>query len=326
MQVFLDTQILLNYLKGNADEKAFPILNNLLKDKKIVSFVTTQVIDEYFRNIAKVKNEKMKNIEVPYSINCNSLKTFNQEVKRVRKSVEKRIENIKKEKNYFKIREENIKYFFENSEILKDDPEILKKAEIRYLKGNPPRKQTEKNNSYGDAINWELLLKNSNKKDKLFIVSLDSDYSEELYGKIGINSFLHKEWRGISRRKIKLFTTLSEFINDFTGKKVIKQETIDTEKESIKEEEILQTSQDELLIHRNQKLKQLRDYVKGAVSMLSPREQKIIEMRFGLIDGVPHTLNEVGQEFDVSRQRIRQIETRALAKIRNFKVHNLNDF
>ncbi len=49
---------------------------------------------------------------------------------------------------------------------------------------------------------------------------------------------------------------------------------------------------------------------------LSPREQKILEMRFGLKDGVTHTLEEVGQEFGVTRERIRQIEAKALERMR----------
>ncbi|NBS41402.1 sigma-70 family RNA polymerase sigma factor [bacterium] len=59
----------------------------------------------------------------------------------------------------------------------------------------------------------------------------------------------------------------------------------------------------------------LRDYVNNAMKDLSPREQKILEMRFGLMDGVSHTLEEVGKEFDVTRERIRQIEAKALEKI-----------
>jgi len=70
---------------------------------------------------------------------------------------------------------------------------------------------------------------------------------------------------------------------------------------------------------RKQSLKILRDYVKNIVSKLSPREQKILEMRFGLIDGIAHTLEEVGQEFEVTRESIRRIESKALEKIRQFE-------
>ncbi|MFA6160682.1 MAG: sigma-70 family RNA polymerase sigma factor [Patescibacteria group bacterium] len=62
-------------------------------------------------------------------------------------------------------------------------------------------------------------------------------------------------------------------------------------------------------------LQLLKDYVKEIIKDLSPREQKILEMRFGLVDGVSHTLEEVGKEFDVTRERIRQIESKALEKI-----------
>src|SRR3989338_1138538 len=64
----------------------------------------------------------------------------------------------------------------------------------------------------------------------------------------------------------------------------------------------------------------LRDYIKEAIKDLSPREQKILEMRFGLADGVTHTLEEVGREFDVTRERIRQIEAKSLEKIQAMDI------
>ncbi len=74
-------------------------------------------------------------------------------------------------------------------------------------------------------------------------------------------------------------------------------------------------------------LQLLRDYVRGIIVNLSPREQKILEMRFGLVDGVAHTLEEVGQEFEVTRERIRQIEAKALEKIRKLKgLEKLKDY
>ncbi len=74
-------------------------------------------------------------------------------------------------------------------------------------------------------------------------------------------------------------------------------------------------------------LQLLRDYVKEIIALLSPREQKILEMRFGLVDGVAHTLEEVGQEFEVTRERIRQIEAKALEKIRKVKgLNKLEDY
>lgn len=63
----------------------------------------------------------------------------------------------------------------------------------------------------------------------------------------------------------------------------------------------------------------LKEQVQDILSTLSDREQKIIKMRFGLENGKSHTLEEVGQEFAVTRERIRQIEAKALAKLRKHK-------
>jgi len=62
-------------------------------------------------------------------------------------------------------------------------------------------------------------------------------------------------------------------------------------------------------------LQLLRDYVADIIKDLNPREQKILKLRFGIDDGVYHTLEEVGKEFDVTRERIRQIEAKAIEKI-----------
>lgn len=63
----------------------------------------------------------------------------------------------------------------------------------------------------------------------------------------------------------------------------------------------------------------LKEQVQSVLGTLSEREQKIIKMRFGLENGKSHTLEEVGQEFAVTRERIRQIEAKALAKLRKHK-------
>ena len=63
----------------------------------------------------------------------------------------------------------------------------------------------------------------------------------------------------------------------------------------------------------------LKEQVNDVLSSLSDREQKIVRMRFGLDNGKSHTLEEVGQEFAVTRERIRHIEAKALAKLRKHK-------
>lgn len=71
----------------------------------------------------------------------------------------------------------------------------------------------------------------------------------------------------------------------------------------------------------------LADQVKDILEDLSEKERKILQMRHGLADGVMHTLEEVGKEFGVTRERIRQIEAKALEKIRQHeKVNRLRSY
>ncbi|OHA78928.1 MAG: hypothetical protein A3B07_03805 [Candidatus Yonathbacteria bacterium RIFCSPLOWO2_01_FULL_43_27] len=71
----------------------------------------------------------------------------------------------------------------------------------------------------------------------------------------------------------------------------------------------------------------LSDQVKEIMSDLSEKERKILEMRHGLVDGVIHTLEEVGREFAVTRERIRQIEAKAIEKIRaHEKIDKLRNY
>ncbi len=61
----------------------------------------------------------------------------------------------------------------------------------------------------------------------------------------------------------------------------------------------------------------LKEQISGVLDTLTPREQKVLRLRFGLEDGRGHTLEEVGKEFKVTRERIRQIEAKALRKLRH---------
>ncbi len=71
----------------------------------------------------------------------------------------------------------------------------------------------------------------------------------------------------------------------------------------------------------------LREQLEDVLATLTPREEEVLRMRFGLRDGKPHTLEEVGKEFDVTRERIRQIESKALRKLRHpSRSKKLRDF
>ena len=71
----------------------------------------------------------------------------------------------------------------------------------------------------------------------------------------------------------------------------------------------------------------LREQVAGVLDQLDPREAQVIRLRFGIGDGCPRTLEEVGAVFNVTRERIRQIEAKALRKLRHpIRSHRLRGF
>ena len=71
----------------------------------------------------------------------------------------------------------------------------------------------------------------------------------------------------------------------------------------------------------------LKEEIKAVLETLQPREQQVLELRFGLIDGTCYTLEEVGKRFNVTRERIRQIEAKALRKLRHpSRAKKLKDF
>jgi len=67
-------------------------------------------------------------------------------------------------------------------------------------------------------------------------------------------------------------------------------------------------------------LEKIKVYIRELILKLSPREQKVINMRFGLIDDNKRTLEYIGEELNITRERVRQIEVKALNKIKKMKL------
>jgi len=123
---------------------------------------------------------------------------------------------------------------------------------------------------------------------------------EEIAAEMGISVDKVRQVEKISQKTISLETPVGKDDGDSTLLEFIKDDKI-APPSSRAAKTILREQLEEILID------------------LTPREQKILSMRFGLKDGINHTLEEVGQVFGVTRERIRQIEAKALEKIRQHK-------
>jgi len=121
--------------------------------------------------------------------------------------------------------------------------------------------------------------------------------SEEISKKMDLPIFKVRKIIKIAQEPISLETPIGEeedsHLGDFIEDKVL-------------------PSPPETVIHIN-----LREQIEGALKTLTEREAKVLKMRFGLGDGNEHTLEEVGQQFKVTRERIRQIEAKALRKLKH---------
>jgi RNA polymerase primary sigma factor len=100
---------------------------------------------------------------------------------------------------------------------------------------------------------------------------------------------------------------------------------IGDDKEATLEQFVADTNQPSLYDKVSREL--LKDALNKVLETLSPREKKVLMMRFGLEDGKPKTLEEVGKEFKVTRERIRQIEAKAIRKLKHpTRARKLKDF
>ena len=124
-------------------------------------------------------------------------------------------------------------------------------------------------------------------------------------------------------QKVELLVKCSQEVNsidcnvyDDAGKPVSNNEV------QVKDRLVSETAQPSSLNERNS----VRSELRRAMDSLSEREAQIVEMRFGLADGNQMTLEEIGKQFNVTRERIRQIEARALSKMRNpVKVEEIRE-
>ena len=131
--------------------------------------------------------------------------------------------------------------------------------------------------------------------------------NEEIAKEMGLDVEKVREVRKISQEPVSLEAPIGEEDDSHLG------DFIEDEKALAPDEAANQTM--------------LKEQLEEILSTLSDREKRVIELRFGLVDGVPKTLEDVGKEFDVTRERIRQIEAKAIRKLkRPGKGDKIKDF
>lgn len=130
---------------------------------------------------------------------------------------------------------------------------------------------------------------------------------EELADKMGISVDKVREVMKISQDPVSLDTPIGEEDDSHLGDFIKDERSMSPEEYATNEI--------------------LKEEIKNVLMTLQEREQEVLELRFGLVDGTSHTLEEVGKKFNVTRERIRQIEAKALRKLRHpSRAKKLKDF
>ncbi len=130
---------------------------------------------------------------------------------------------------------------------------------------------------------------------------------DELSAKMGLSVEKIREVIKISQEPVSLETPIGEEEDSHLGDFLKDESTLSPEEYAENE--------------------MLKEEIMEVLMSLQPREQEVLELRFGLIDGTCHTLEEVGKRFSVTRERIRQIEAKALRKLRHpSRAKKLKDF
>lgn len=145
---------------------------------------------------------------------------------------------------------------------------------------------------------FEKIIKLLNVKNKNMYLSYDEIY----------NQYFALE---MDKGKFNEILYIATCILDFVSLNELVGEEMDTERIELIEDDKMPSIEEQV------EKKFMKKDIESILKTLKPREEKVIRLRFGLDDGIPRTLEEVGREFKVTRERIRQIEAKALKRLRH---------
>lgn len=275
--LYLDTNVYLSfYHLSNEDLDELKKLSVLTKSKKITLYLPEQTKNEFYRNrdskiadaIKRFNENKLNNIfpqiikdyDDEYLAMRDAIKSFDKNKQAI-------LDKIKEDIKVKKLKADIvIEKLFANAKLIKTTPDLLEKSKMRFDLGNPPGK----NNSYGDALNWESLLTSIDDFENFFFISDDKDYYSE-YDINTFNSFLLKEWNTrMPLTNFRYYKTLSKFLK-------IHYPTINISTEQKKEQlinELANTNSfsetrrvlKELKLYDEFTIKQINDIIHAAIS------------------------------------------------------------
>lgn len=216
MNIFIDTNIYLKFYHYSNDElEELRKLIVLIEEGQIRLIIPRQVLNEYQRNretkiadaLKVFREEKLNN---SYPIFFKEYEEFD----KMRKAISEYQSNKKlllekvmdQIENYSLKADEIINELIQKAGIVEATEEQVSRAKLRFDLGNPPGK----NNSYGDAVNWEILLGNIQMGNDLYFLSDDKDYFSEIDNS-KFNKFLEREWKGFKESNLYFFKSLSDF-------------------------------------------------------------------------------------------------------------------
>lgn len=227
--VFIDSNIWLSlYHFSNDDLEQFGKLQELL-GQGVTLFLPQQVIEEVGRNRENKIKDALNKFEFPkiqFPAFCKGYKNyenFRQSFVALQDQYKTWLQLIKDDiEKQTLVADKAIRNFFQNEKttILEVNNELIEKAVNRYHIGNPPGK----GNKYGDAINWECLLKFVPDKEDLYFISADQDYLSVL-NTDKMNAYLVKEWENKKQAKIFFYKNLISFLNENISEIKLQQET-----------------------------------------------------------------------------------------------------
>ncbi len=216
MNLFIDTNIFLNfYHYSGEDIEKLGLLHDLIaKAGEIDLFIPNTLSDEFYRNRENKIADALKifdGLDIKLTIprlcsGYSEVRDLNQAVKNFKESKEKLRTKLAKDVQNKSLKADTLINSIFSTSIIQVEEELVNAGKNRFDLGNPPGKD----GSYGDAINWEFLLKYVPQKQSLHLISSDSDYASPLE-EDDLALFLKEEWESKKSSKIFFYKSLNAF-------------------------------------------------------------------------------------------------------------------